>query len=121
MRVDVIENTSHLPRGQPASVRDWRGLSRAVTAEKMHSQRRREPFQIEALARSVFAQLAPAQRTKPRDHLVLDPDRGPNCEITFSVEGFLPHLCYEAFIECDRKEGGRCTATHPERNASIAE
>src|SRR5215467_158195 len=79
--VDVIDDTSHLERREPALARDCRALRRFIVAQQVNSQYRGEPLDIEASARAAFTQLAPAKRAKPSDHRIVDADRRPHREI----------------------------------------
>src|SRR5215469_11991029 len=87
----------------------------------MHGQKRSKRFQIKPPTGTAFAQLAPSQRAKPCDHRILDPNRGADCEIAFPIEGFLPDLGYEGFVERDSEERRRGTIAYPERKASVAD
>src|SRR5690349_13904266 len=86
----------------------------------MHGQHGSEPLQIEASARTFFAQFAASERPKSRDHRVLDADRGSNREIISLIEGFLRNFRNEGFIECEREEGRRSTIADPERKPCVA-
>src|SRR6266478_3039746 len=105
MRIDIIKDASHLPGRQPASVRNWRTLRRAVAAQHMHSQRGGKPLQIQTPTHAPFAQLAPSEPAEPPDHRVIEPNGSLDCEITWPVEGLLPDLRYEGLLdrECEER------------------
>jgi len=121
MDVNVLKDTPHLPRRQPASVRDWRTRRRAVAAQQMHGQHGGQPLQIKASAWTTFAQLAPSERAEASDHWILDADRGPDREIICLIEGLLRDLRNEDFIECEREEGRRGTIADPEWKARVTD
>src|SRR5712671_8017075 len=87
----------------------------------MHGQHGSKPLQIEASARTSFAQFAPSERPEPRDHRVLDADRGSDREIIRLIEGSLRDLRNEGFIECEREERRRGIIADPERKARVAD
>ena len=104
LRVDVIENAPELSRRKATFVWQRRLMRRAVAAQQVYGQHRRERLEIEASAGTSLTQFSARERAEPRDYRVLDPDRGPDREIIRLVEGLLRDLRDKGLIECEREK-----------------
>jgi hypothetical protein len=120
VRVNVIKDTPHLSRSEPASVRNRRTLRRAVAAQQMHGQHGSQSLQIKPSPGTTFTQFAPSERAEARDHRVLDTDRGSDREVFCLIEGFLRDLSDKGFIERKSEEGRRGIIADPKWEPGVA-